>query len=203
MMCGPIPGEDRWIMQIGIRICRLYRWIVAPTRGVAAIEFAMIMPVLVILFLATFDGGRALAVYMKVRAATYSLAAITNQYQTIASSDITSIVGATSTILAPYSQTPAVLTISQIAISKNGKATVAWSYSQGGTALVQGSSVTVPSALITDSSYLIFAQVSYTFSPLFGLFTAGTIKLNDNLYMTPRSSICVVYTPQQTATACT
>ncbi|MFY9760396.1 MAG: TadE/TadG family type IV pilus assembly protein [Xanthobacteraceae bacterium] len=190
-------------MQIGIRIRRLYRWIAAPTRGVAAIEFAMIMPVLAILFLASFDGARALAVYMKVRAATYSLAAITNQYQTIASSDMTLITGATSTILAPYSQTPAILTVSQIAISNKGKATVAWSYSQGGTALVQGSSVTVPSALITNSSYLIFAQVSYTFSPIFGLFTAGTINLKDNLYVTPRSSICVVYTPQQTVTACT
>ena len=190
-------------MKIGIPIRRLYRWIAAPTRGVAAIEFAMIMPVLAILFLATFDGARALAIFMKVRAATYSLAAITNQYQTIASSDITSIVGATSTILAPYSQTPAALTISQIAINSTGKATVAWSYSQGGTALVQGSTVTVPSALITKSSYLLYAQVSYTFSPVFGLFTAGTIDLKDNLYMTPRSSICVVYTPQQTRTACT
>ena len=142
-------------MQIGIRIRRLYRWIAAPTRGVAAIEFAMIMPVLAILFLASFDGARALAVYMKVRAATYSLAAITNQYQTIASSDMTLITGATSTILAQYSQTPAILTVSQIAISNKGKATVAWSYSQGGTALVQGSSVTVPSALITNNTVVI------------------------------------------------
>jgi len=188
-------------MRIGTRICRLYWWIVAPTRGVAAIEFAMIMPVLVILFLASFDAARAMAIYMKVRAATYSLAAITNQYQTIASSDITSIVGATSAILAPYSQAPAVVTISQIAISWRGQATVAWSYSQGGTALVRGSSVTLPSTLNTNSSYLIFAQVSYRFSPIFGLFAAGAINLSDNLYMTPRSSACVAYTPQ-TGTSC-
>jgi hypothetical protein len=53
----------------------------------------MIMPILVVLFLGSFDAVRAIAIYMKVRAATYSLAAITNQYQTIASSDITSIAG--------------------------------------------------------------------------------------------------------------
>jgi hypothetical protein len=93
------------------------------------------------------------------------------------------------------------VTISQIAISNNGKATVAWNYSQGGTALVKGSAVTVPPAFNTNSSYLIFAQVSYTFSPMFGLFAAGTINLNDNLYMTPRNSTCVVYTPQ-TGTLC-
>ena len=58
----------------------IFRRFVASTRGVAAIEFAIIMPVLLIMLLATFDAGRAIAIYMKVRAATYTLAAITNQY---------------------------------------------------------------------------------------------------------------------------
>ena len=183
------------------RLYRLYRRFAASTRGVAAIEFAMILPVLAILFLASFDGGRAVAIYMKVRAATYSLASITNQYETIALSDIQSITGATSVIMAPYSSTPIVITISQIAISSKGAATVAWSYSLNGTALAQGASVTVPSALAVDNTYLIFAQVSYTFTPMFGYFTQGTINFSDNLYVTPRSSSCIVYTPE-TGTSC-
>ena len=36
---------------------RLRRRFLASTRGVAAIEFAMILPVLATLLLATFDGG--------------------------------------------------------------------------------------------------------------------------------------------------
>ena len=80
-------------MRAPVRLQRLYRRFAASTRGVAAIEFAMILPVLATLFLASFDGGRALAVYMKVRAATYSLDAITNQYQTIASADMTTYRG--------------------------------------------------------------------------------------------------------------
>jgi Flp pilus assembly protein TadG len=166
------------------------------TRGVAAIEFAMILPVLATIFLAAFDGGRAIAVYMKVRAATYSLAAITNQYSTIQSTDMTSITGATSVIMAPYSNTPIVITISQIAISSKGVATVSWSYSQGGTALSQGSTVTVPTNLAVKSTYLIFAQVSYTFSPVFGYFGSGGITFSDNLYVTPRISNCINYPPQ-------
>jgi Flp pilus assembly protein TadG len=125
----------------------VYRRFVASTRGVAAIEFAMILPVMLILLLASFDGGRAIAVYMKVRSATYTLAAITNQYTTIQSTDMASIVGATSVVLAPFSSSPVVVTISQIKVSSASKATVSWSYSLNGTALTQTSSVTLPAAL--------------------------------------------------------
>jgi Flp pilus assembly protein TadG len=193
-------------MQIGIRICRLYRWIVAPTRGVAAIEFAMIMPVLAILFLASFDGARALAVYMKVRAATYALDAIANQYVTISSTNMSDIVGATSTILAPYSNTPLTVTISQIAVNSSSNVKIAWSYSLNGTALTPGNSppFPLPTNLATCGSYpcyLIYGQVSYAFAPIFGLFVSGTLNLKDALYTTPRGSTCIVYTPQ-TGTAC-
>ena len=57
-----------------------YRRFIASTRGVAAIEFAMILPVMLILLLATFDAGNVIAVYMKVRSATFTMAAIANQY---------------------------------------------------------------------------------------------------------------------------
>jgi Flp pilus assembly protein TadG len=173
----------------------VYRRFVASTRGVAAIEFAMIIPVLLLLCLASVDAGRALAIYMKVRSATYTLDAITNQYTTIQSSDMQSIVGATSVVLSPYSSSPVVVTISQVYISSKGAATVSWSYSLNGTAHAQGSSMTVPSALATPSSYLIFGEVSYAYTPMFGYFIKNAINLADNLYMTPRSSSCVLYPP--------
>jgi Flp pilus assembly protein TadG len=171
----------------------------ASTRGVAAIEFAMIAPILAVMFLASLDGGRAIATYMKTRAVTFAVAAITNQYSTIQASDMTSIVGAASKIMAPYTTTTTnpVITISQITINSKGKATISWSYSQGGTARTQGSAITLPAtALDVKSTYLILAEVSYTFTPVFGLFTAGTLTFSDNLYVTPRISNCINYPPQ-------
>jgi Flp pilus assembly protein TadG len=188
------------------RLLSLYRRFVASTRGVAAIEFAMILPVMLILLLASFDGGRAIAVYMKVRSATYTLAAITNQYTTIQSTDMASIVGATSVVLAPFSSSPVVVTISQIKVSSASKATVSWSYSLNGTALTQTSSVTLPAALFSNNScgtypcYLIFGQVSYTYTPSFGYFGKGGIVLSDSIYVTPRSTMCILYPPENVTT---
>jgi len=173
---------------IAIKPAGILRRFAASTRGVAAIEFAMIMPVLSVMFLASFDGGRALAVYMKVRAATYALDAIANQYTTIHDTDMQAILGASSAILAPYSSAPIVVTISEISISNKGAATVSWSDSLNGTTRAVGSAVTVPTALNVNSTYLIFGEVSYKYTPLFGFFGSGGITFSDNLYVTPRSS---------------
>jgi Flp pilus assembly protein TadG len=168
--------------------------------AMAAVEFAMILPILVVMLLASFDGGRGIATYMKVRASTYALATIANQYSTIQSSDMTSIMGAIGTIMAPYSSTPMTATISQITIDSKGNATISWSYSQGGTARAQRSSIVIPAGLITDSSYLLLAETSYTFTPMFGFFST-TLNLSDNLYVTPRISNCINY-PPQSVTGC-
>jgi Flp pilus assembly protein TadG len=178
-----------------LRLKRISRRFAASTRGVAAIEFAMVLPILAVIFLATIDGGRALAAYMKARAATYALGAITNQYATIQSYDMTAILGASSVVMAPYNATPAV-TISQIKINGGGVAKIEWSATQGGTARTVNSTVTIPTSLKVNNSYLIFAEVSYTYSPLFGFFGSGGITLSDNLYTTPRSVSCIVYVPQ-------
>jgi Flp pilus assembly protein TadG len=181
------------------RLNRIYRRFTAATQGVAAIEFAMILPVLVLMFLGTFDGGRAIAAYMKMRAATYALASITNQYATIQATDMTSILGATSVVMAPYSSGTPAVKISQVQISNKGVSTIEWSAAQGATARTAGSSITPPSAMVVNSSYLIFAEVSYTYTPLFGYFGSGSgITFSDSLYVTPRSVSCIIYVPQST-----
>jgi Flp pilus assembly protein TadG len=185
-----------------VSLCRRFA---ASTRGVAAVEFAMILPVLLIMLLATFDGGNAIAIYMKVRSATYTLAAVTNQYTTMQPSDMTAVTGATAAVLAPYSSTPTVVIISQIAATSNTQAKVSWSYSVNGTALTRGATYSgLPTNLANNACgsgnynannpcYLIFAQVSYTFTPVFGYFGKGGITLSDSLYVTPRSVNCIIY----------
>jgi len=182
---------------------RLFRRFTASTHGMAAVEFGMVLPVLVVMFLGSIDAGRAIAVYMKVRTATYTLSAMTNQYSTIQSSDMTSIVGATGVVLTPYPSAPAAVTISQIKIKSATKAQVSWSYSLNGTALAQGSTVSVPTNFASCSAYpcyLIYGQVSYTYTPMFGYVFPASITLSDSLYMTPRSSSCVLYPPQSVTT---
>jgi len=187
----------------------ILRRFVVSARGVAAIEFALVLPFLLLVFLASFDAGNAIAIYLKVRSATFALGAITNTYNNssdpIQATDMTSITSATSAILAPYSSSPIVITITQIKATSATAATVSWSYSLNGTAYAQGSPWTKfpsqltlnnPCSSYTPGCYLIFAEVKYTFTPSFGYFITGPIALYDNVYVVPRTSTCIVYVPQ-------
>src|ERR1700731_1310102 len=185
-------------------MANLYRRFINSTRGVAAIEFAVLAPMLLLIFVETFDIGNAIAVYMKVRSATFALASITNQYSTgnngIQSSDMTAITGATPAVLAPYSSTPVTAKISQIKMTSATIASVSWSYATSGTAYTQGSSWTrLPSQLTSTNAcnsypcYLIYAEVSYAYKPLLFSTITSAFTMADSLYVTPRSSPCVQY----------
>jgi Flp pilus assembly protein TadG len=167
---------------------------IASSRGVAAVEFAIILPVMLVLCLGSFDATNAIAIYIKVRAATATLADISNQYKTIHDSDMQQILGATSVVLSPYASAPAQVVVSELKISSSKKAKVSWSDALNGTARKTGSSVTIPKSIGPNNSYLIYCEVSYSFTPLFGFFTSGAITLSDNLYTTPRSSTSIART---------
>jgi Flp pilus assembly protein TadG len=192
----------------------LDRFIVS-TRGIAAVEFAIIMPILILLFLASVDAGGAIAIYMKVRSATYTLGTITNICGDVQSSSgpcqtpitaagIQQITAAAATVLSPYSSSPLTATVSQLKVNANGQATVSWSYSLNGTARTQGSSVSIPTTLatnftttynppITFPQYLIFGEASYQYTPLFTHFVTHAITLSDSVYVAPRNSTCITY----------
>jgi Flp pilus assembly protein TadG len=156
------------------------------------------------MFLASVDLGRAIAIYMKVRAATYTLDAVANQYSTIQSSDMTDILGAASAVLAPYSSATTAVTVSQIKVISAANAKVNWSATRNGSALAVGSSVSVPANFASCASYpcyLIYGQVTYTYTPLFTYLFNSSFTLADNLFITPRSTLCVMYPPQNITTS--
>jgi len=134
-------------------LARLCRRFAVSTRGIAAVEFAMIVPVLLLLLLASFDAGRAIALYMKVRAAAFTLASITNQFSTstnsIQTATMTTITNASARVLDPYPLTAAVEKITLIKATSLTAATVSWSYSLNGTAYTQGTTWTLPSQFRT------------------------------------------------------
>jgi hypothetical protein len=66
--------------------------------------------------------------------------------------------------------------------------------------LVPRAVVSIPTTLAIAGTYLIFSEVSYTYTPSVGYVLKSAITLGDVAYTCPRQSTCVYYGPD---TACT
>ncbi len=165
-------------------------------RGVSAVEFALIAPLMIGLYLGCAEVSEGVAADRKVSLIASALANLTAQVSTISSTDMTNILDASSAIITPYSASNLKMTISCISIDASKKATVKWSVTRNGTAL--SGTPTLPTALTVASTQLIFAQVSYAYTPNIGYTITGTLNLSDQMYMAPRISA-----PSYSGTACT
>jgi Flp pilus assembly protein TadG len=167
-------------------------------RGVSAVEFAVLSPMMIGMYLGGVEISDGIGIDRKVTMTAGAIANLAAQVATISSSDMTDILRASSSIMSPYPTGPLKITISCINIATNGTAKVKWSETSGGTKRTIGSNVTLPSALAVGNTQLLLSEVSYGYRPIVGYVITGTLTLSENMYMSPRISA-----PTYGTTACT
>jgi Flp pilus assembly protein TadG len=156
--------------------------------GVSAVEFALILPLMLTLYIGGVQISEALSINRKVGHVTSTLADLVTQTKTITNADMGNILDASSSVMAPYSAGPLQITVSEIYIDANGKATVKWSDARNAAALGVGSNVTLPAAVAVANSYVVAAVVHYPFTPSIGYVLTGTFDLSSTYYLKPRLS---------------
>ena len=174
----------------------LLRRLARDRRGVSAVEFALLAPVMITLLVCTAEMSEGVGADRKVSLVTAALANLTAQSTTLSSTQMTNILDASSSIISPYSASLLAMTVTCLNIDANKTVTVKWSVTRGGTA--NTGTMTIPSALAVANSQLIYSQVSYAFTPNLGGRITGTLTLSDKMYMSPRISA-----PTYGTTACT
>ena len=166
------------------------------TSGLAAVEFAMTLPIMLVLFFGTVEMSNGVAVYRKVTLMAHTLSDLTSQSVEVQSTtDLPNFFAASTGVMAPYSAAPISQTITEIWVNPSGQARVQWSY--GSSPLTPGTPFpNLPSNLAVANSYVIFSQVGYLYKPAVGYVmpTAG-VSLSDFAYTRPRQSTCVLYNP--------
>lgn len=160
-------------------------------RAMSAIEFAMVLPVMLTFYLGTAEVSDAVGIDRKVTLTAHTAADLVSQVSSINNSDMNNLLSASTAVIAPYNATPLSVTVSLITIDANGSAKITWSDSRNGSARSVGSSVSLPTALKVPSTSLVWSEVSYAYKPTIGYVITGTISLKDQLYMRPRLSTTV------------
>ena len=183
----------------------------ADCRGIAATEFAVIVPIMLLTFFGTVEITSALTAYRKVTLVARTLSDLTSQSRaSVDDTDLRNFFAASSGILWPYSVTPTNTkpTISEVYIDASGTAKIQWSKSAtietvSGVAQVtlanstrnKGATVTLPATLLVPDTYVIWTEVDYNYLPAVGYVMSKVlgVHLQEQAYTRPRLTKCVDY----------
>jgi Flp pilus assembly protein TadG len=157
-------------------------------RGVSAVEFALVLPLMLTLYLGGVEVSQGVSIDRKVTLTARTVADLVAQVASIDTAGINAALGAATAIMAPYPDKDAAVTVSVVDIDSKGNAKVKWSSTKNGTARAVGSSVTLPAALNTPSTSLVLGEASYKYQPSIGYVVTGSMNLSNQIYMRPRLS---------------
>jgi len=168
---------------------------VRDAKGLSAVEFALIFPLMALLYLGGCELTQALAIKRLVNITSGTVTNLVAQYATIsASQQMPDILYASTQVLTPYPASNATIVVTCVTIDSNGNATVAWSQALNGSARVTGSSVTLPPSLDVPNTTVVLGETTYSYTPLYDFIHMGPVSLYSAVYMLPRVSTTIILT---------
>ncbi|MGN6100551.1 MAG: TadE/TadG family type IV pilus assembly protein [Devosia sp.] len=169
--------------------------------GVAAVEFALVMPLMLTLYLGSTELTQLINVDERITniAGTVGDLVARSDGQ-VTASDLTDYFQAAQAIIAPFSGTSLKQVVSLVYVNSSGVTTVKWSQAyNGGTARTVGqpypSSPGIATSMIaiSKSNYVIVSEASYSYQPLLGLFFRSPFTLYHQNYYLPRYPGIICY----------
>lgn len=142
--------------------------------GVAAVEFALVLPMLAALLIGGFEVNRFLLVHQKVEKVTYTVADVVAQSESVTQSQLNQIFVAAQEIMQPYSfDGNGIVIVSSVSKTGTESPKVRWRYTGGGTLARSGqigsvgATASLPGGLTLGAGdNVIVAEVYYRYHPV-------------------------------------
>ncbi|MBD8892330.1 TadE/TadG family type IV pilus assembly protein [Roseibium litorale] len=173
------------------------------TRGVAAVEFALILPFLIILLIGMAEATTGLNQNRKVAQVASSIGDMVARATSVSSTSLADLMKARTYIMEPYDASNMTVIVASVSFDKDKKATVDWSADQsGGTpwAKDQAPPITIPDGAIAANKSIIVCQTKYTYVPMFASLAqnifprATSIDMSGVVFLRPRLTTKVTKT---------
>ena len=204
------------LVRMQARARRLIRRFHKGESGVAAVEFALMLPVMLSVWVGMVVATDAINANKKVTLLARTLADITTQSSIVSQVDMDTIFNASTQIMYPQAASALGMRVTALLIDGAGTPFVDWSVVPSNGALKGTFSpiahctqlTTLPAGLKVARTSIILAEVTMSYSAsivtdlaneLFGATYSGNkMPLADNLYMRPRQSTKVAFNPAPT-----
>ncbi|PDT33546.1 hypothetical protein CO671_24975 [Rhizobium sp. M10] len=148
------------------RLALTARRLIRERKGAGAIEFAILFPVLVMLYIGAFEITIGLSVSKRATRAAGSIADLVTQQQSVTKSTLAEMRSVATAIFVPYNSTSLTLKITGITVDASANAKVLWSWAQDGSVpYAKNTAVSdVPSDMKTANSFLVRTELSIPYT---------------------------------------
>ncbi|WP_064681530.1 TadE/TadG family type IV pilus assembly protein [Rhizobium bangladeshense] len=148
------------------RLALTARRLIRKRQGAGAIEFAILFPVLVMLYIGAFEITIGLSVSKRATRAAGSIADLVTQQQSVTKSTLAEMRSVATAIFVPYNSSSLTLKITGITIDASANATVLWSWAQDGSVpyAKNGAVSDIPSDMKTANSFLVRSELSIPYT---------------------------------------
>jgi Flp pilus assembly protein TadG len=164
-------------------------------RGAAAIEFAMIAPVAILMYCGFAELTIAMMANRRAAHAASVMADLVAQSTSVSSADINDIFNVSNAIMNPFPATPMKVRITSVVADASGVPRVSWSRGNGMTPFGTGAAVSgFPPTLLAAGESVIQADVSYAFTSPLRMTLPNVLNFADTFYLKPRQSTSVAFT---------
>ncbi len=184
-------------------------------RGLAAVEFALILPVMIALLFGMAELSRAIFCRTAISQIASTVADLIAQENSVDAGDFTNVYNAANVILYPYypdvsSQKPTIRITSVIYDAKKAdgmSGTVDWTCNQPGSGtlspatLSKGGNVSFGKPLLSSGGSVLMVEVAYNYSPPTTYEIVGGLEFNDKFYTKPRR-VAQIPAPSPAPTGC-
>ena len=165
-------------------------------KGVAAVEFALIAPIMLVMLIGLFECGYALTVDRRTTQVASAIAELTARAPAtgLTSADVASLMLIGNQLMKPYPVAPLTVKVVSAKVNATLQIVVDWSLdSSGGTPYARNSSYATPAGLIVNAGdSVILAEASYLYTPpVIHYFLPSSFTLKETFYLKPRNSSCV------------
>lgn len=162
-------------------------------RGVAAVEFALLVPIMVSLFVGAVELSQAITVDRRITQIASSTADLVARESAITTAQLNNVTDVARALLQPYDTAPLKITITSVGANATNinNTKVCWSHSfQGGAATyAQGQTYTLPAGIVDRGGSVVVSEVAYDYTPLvFAFYLPGITTLRDKFFLKPRIS---------------
>ena len=176
---------------------RVWRTLGEDKGGFAAVEFAMVVPIMVVLFLGSVEFSLALSYDRRVTAISSATADLVAQEEEVDSNYLDDVMKIADGLLPPDADFADLdIKLVSVVTDADSNVTVSWSYNRtGGEPYPQDSAYNdLPADLVEPLSSVIVSEVSYVYNPPVGHFITGNITLSERFFLRPRKSLQVTKT---------